>query len=168
MADSQVVQAHANGGQTPQQSYEYTILADLPHATGKRNVWASVVECSVPRPTKGTGTSPAFQPASLARPVLLNTNTPTCMSGERSSCLYCKAVALHTLVWLADLVSNMTIVDPSILPHEGLEQDAALIDGVSALFFCSDAARLPVVRKQGDLIRFHRAQVSQPTPFIKN
>ena len=38
-------------------SYSYIQLASATEEQGVRNVWASVVECSIPRPTKGTGES---------------------------------------------------------------------------------------------------------------
>lgn len=36
-------------------SYEYVMLAEAAERQGWANLYAIVVECSVPRPTKGTG-----------------------------------------------------------------------------------------------------------------
>lgn len=38
-------------------SYEYVMLAEAAERQGWANLYAIVVECSIPRPTKGTGTA---------------------------------------------------------------------------------------------------------------
>ena len=110
-------------------SYDYVMLAEAAERQRWANLYAVVVECSVPRPTKGTGVYVCS----------------SCLTGYRPS---------STLIYFADMVSNLRLVDPSTATNPQFPE------GLEMLAFSAQQHHLPTLRLPGDIIRLHRVTVS--------
>ena len=107
-------------------SYDYVMLAEAAERQRLANLYAVVVDCSVPRPTRGTGNS-------SVRPIL---------SPVRASRLL-----------VADMVSNLRLVDPSTATNPQFPE------GLEMLAFSAEQHHLPTLKRPGDIIRLHRVTV---------
>ena len=111
-------------------SYDYVMLAEAAERQRLSNLYAVVVECSIPRPTKGTG---GYLHALLS--------------------LVCSHLSSQ-VVLLSDMVSNLRLVDPSTATNPQFP------DGFEMLAFSAQQHHLPTLRRSGDIIRLHRVTVS--------
>ncbi len=126
--------------------YSYLELSQAVERVGQLvNLWAVVLECSIPRPTRGTG-----------EPEARLHLQPQCRGSAAGTAASSKPLQLQHCPLRADMVCNLTLVDPST------QDQPELAAGVEMLCFAASPEELPHIQRPGDIVRLHRVKVRPP------